>query len=62
MKKNENGLSLSATDLVGHLNCAHHAKLDLAVANGTQRAPTFYDPFRHLLQERGSGTSRAPSG
>jgi uncharacterized protein len=59
MKKNENGLSLSATDLVGHLNCAHLTKLDLAVAGGTLRAPTFYDPFRHLLQERGSRHEQA---
>jgi hypothetical protein len=59
MKKNENGLFLSATDLVGHLNCIHLTKLDLAVANGTLRAPTFYDPFRHLLQERGSRHEQA---
>jgi predicted RecB family nuclease len=59
MKKNENGLFLSATDLVGHLNCIHLTKLDLAVANGTLGAPTFYDPFRHLLQERGSRHEQA---
>jgi hypothetical protein len=59
MKKNEDGLFLSATDLVGHLNCTHLTKLDLAVADDARTAPTFYDPFRHLLQERGSRHEQA---
>jgi|SRR5271166_5865536 len=54
MKKSGDGISLSATDLVGHLNCAHLTELDLAVANGRLKAPAFRDPFRELLQERGS--------
>jgi predicted RecB family nuclease len=54
MKKSGNGISLSATDLVGRLNCAHLTELDLAVANGRLKAPAFRDPFRELLQERGS--------
>jgi predicted RecB family nuclease len=54
MKKDGNRLSLSATDLVGYLNCAHLTELDLAVANGQLKPPRFHDPFRQLLQERGS--------
>jgi predicted RecB family nuclease len=54
MIKDGNRLSLSATDLVGHLNCAHLTELDLAVANGQLKPPGFHDPFRQLLQERGS--------
>ncbi len=54
MKKYWNRISLSATDLVGHLNCAHLTGLDLEVANGRLKAPAFRDPFRELLQERGS--------
>jgi hypothetical protein len=54
MKKDWNRISLSATDLVGHLNCAHLTGLDLEVANGWLKAPAFRDPFRELIQERGS--------
>ncbi len=40
MKKDRNKISLSATDLAGHLNCAHLTGLDLEVANGRLKAPT----------------------
>ena len=54
MKIDGNTISISATDLVGHLNCAHLTELDLAVARGRLTNPAFRDPFRELLQERGS--------
>jgi hypothetical protein len=54
MKLDGNTTSISTTDLVGHLNSAHLTELDLAVANGRLAAPAFRDPFRELLQERGS--------
>ena len=54
MKIDGNTISISATDLVGRLNCAHLTELDLAVARGQLTNPAFTDPFRELLQERGS--------
>ena len=54
MKIDGNTISISATDLVGRLNCAHLTELDLAVARGQLTTPAFRDPFRELLQERGS--------
>ena len=47
-------LALSASDLVGHLNCAHLTALDLQVAKGALDRPKFYDPMLEVLQERGA--------
>ena len=47
-------LQLSASDLVGHLNCRHLTHLDLAVANGTLPKPKIWDPLLEILWERGS--------
>src|SRR5262249_8168328 len=45
---------LSASDLVGHLNCRYLTTLDLAVANGTLAKPSISDPVMELLAERGA--------
>jgi predicted RecB family nuclease len=47
-------LHLSASDLVGHLNCGHLTALDLAVAAGKLSKPSIWDPVLELLAERGS--------
>src|SRR5882672_2665681 len=44
---------LTASDLVGHLNCRHLTHLDLAVAEGALVKPVRWDPLLELLAERG---------
>src|SRR5262249_21729053 len=44
---------LSASDLVGHLNCRYLTSLDLAVATGTVAKPLVWDPVLEVLAERG---------
>ena len=44
---------LTASDLVGHLNCRHLTRLDLAVAEGALVKPVRRDPLLELLAERG---------
>lgn len=52
--KQENGIIyLSASDLVGHLNCNHLSALDLLVATGALNKPDYYDPLLEILRERG---------
>src|SRR5262249_54751596 len=48
------GVHLSASDLVGHLNCRYLTSLDLAVANGTLAKPFIWDPVLEVLAERGA--------
>jgi hypothetical protein len=45
---------LTASDLVGHLNCRYLTTLDLAVANGTLAKPFISDPVMEVLAERGA--------
>lgn len=45
---------LSATDLVGHLNCAHLTALDRQVADGKLEKPKIWDPLLDILQQRGA--------
>ena len=45
---------LSASDLVGHLNCRHLTGRDIEVARGTLPKPAFWDPLLQLLWERGT--------
>ena len=42
-------VNLSASDLVGHLNCRYLTSLDLAVANGALPKPSIWDPVLELL-------------
>jgi hypothetical protein len=43
---------LSASNLVGHLNCHYLTKLDLAVAKGRLPKPSVWDPVLEVLVER----------
>ena len=45
---------LSASDLVGHLNCRYLTSLDLAVAKGDRPKPFVWDPLLDVLAERGA--------
>ena len=54
MERVNGTLRLSATDLVGHLNCGHLTHLDLAVANGELARPRVWDPLLEILWERGT--------
>ena len=54
MQKHGDSLLLSASDLVGHLNCGHLTGLDVAVANGILAKPANWDPLLELLWERGA--------
>jgi predicted RecB family nuclease len=47
-------LRLSASDLVGHLNCRYLTSLDLAVVNGKLGKPSVWDPVLEILAERGA--------
>ena len=53
MQKAGDALLLSASDLVGHLNCRHLTELELAVAFGALKKPDAWDPQRQVLLERG---------
>ncbi|MDR6632304.1 uncharacterized protein J2X72_001075 [Phyllobacterium sp. 1468] len=44
---------MSATDLIGHLNCQHLTALDLRVTSGSLARPTRYDPLLEILRKRG---------
>ena len=45
---------LTASDLVGHLDCRFLTSLDLAVAKGTVAKPKIWDPVLEVLAERGA--------
>jgi hypothetical protein len=53
MLKVNQGFQLSASDLVGHLNCRNLTELDLAVANGVLAKPKIWNPVLDVLRERG---------
>jgi uncharacterized protein len=46
-------LIVSATDLVGYLECGHLATLELAAANGAIEKPLRQDPELELIRKRG---------
>lgn len=54
MKRSGNTFELSASDLVGFLNCHYLAALDRAVAEGALPKPEVWDPLLQILSKRGS--------
>ena len=54
MQKVGDSILLSASDLVGHLNCRHLTGLDIAVATGALGKPKVWDPLLEILWERGA--------
>ncbi len=59
MKKLHEQIHLSATDLVGHLNCTHLTALDILVTSGDISKPVRWDPLLEILRERGFQHERA---
>jgi uncharacterized protein len=59
MKKITDGYQLSASDLIGHLNCWHLSVLDRAIADGALQRPKAWDPLLEILRERGAAHERA---
>ena len=53
MQASGSAIQLSASDLVGHINCRYLTDLDLRVARGTLAKPAYRDPGLDLLIERG---------
>lgn len=53
MQKIGRAIQLSASDLVGHLNCRNLTELDIGVANGTIAKPKVWNPLLDVLRERG---------
>lgn len=52
-------IQLSASDLVGYLNCHHLTHLDTQVATGVLPKPQVWDPSLEVLWERGAAHERA---
>lgn len=50
----DGSIQLSATDLVGHLNCGHLTSQDLQVVEGKLEKPRIWDPLLEILQQRGA--------
>jgi predicted RecB family nuclease len=59
MQKIGASIVVSASDLVGHLNCRHLTDLDIAVATGALEKPKVWDPLLQLLWERGARHEKA---
>ena len=59
MQKIGDSILVSASDLVGHLNCHHLTGLDIAVATGALAKPKVWDPLLQLLWERGARHEQA---
>ncbi|GAB1582917.1 TM0106 family RecB-like putative nuclease [Phyllobacterium phragmitis] len=53
MKRLQNAIQFSASDLVGHSRCKHLTALDLSVVLGKIGKPSRWDPLLGILQERG---------
>jgi predicted RecB family nuclease len=54
MKRTGDSFELSASDLIGYLNCRHLAALDCAVAKGALAKPKICDSLLDILRERGA--------
>jgi len=59
MKQIGDSIELSASDLVGYLNCRHLSALDRAVAEGTLPRPKVWDPLLQILSDRGTAHERS---
>lgn len=53
MRKINDQIHLSATDLAGRLSCTHLTALDMQVASGILAKPAHWDPLLEILRERG---------
>lgn len=53
MRKINNAIQLSATDVSNYVACHHLSYLELCAAEGLIKRPTYRDPLLAILQERG---------
>ena len=53
MHRIQSSIKLSATDLIGYLNCHHLAELNLEVVDGKRPEPNDWDPTLQILSELG---------
>ena len=53
MHRIQGSIKLSATDLIGYLNCHHLAELNLEVVDGKRPEPNGWDPTLQFLSELG---------
>ena len=54
MIKHGEVIHLSASDLVGHLDCRHLTDLDVEATSGRIERPHFHDTLLEILIERGA--------
>jgi predicted RecB family nuclease len=54
MRRAEGTITLSASDLVGHLNCKCLTCLNIDLLNGILERPRLWDPLLQILRERGA--------
>ncbi len=59
MRSAQEPVYLTASDLVGHLNCRYLTALDLAAARGELAKPAVWDPVLEVLAQRGALHERA---
>lgn len=59
MREAADAIHLTASDLVGHLDCRYLTALDLAVAKGELARPAIWDPVLEILAERGAQHEKA---
>lgn len=59
MKYSNGQLQKSASDLSNYLGCKHLSKLDLLVAEGKRKAPSWQDPAAAVLAQRGQEHEQA---
>src|SRR4051812_37655984 len=59
MRKLQNDIELSASDLSNYIACKHATFLDLCVTNGIIEQPRYRDPMLAVLQERGLAFEQA---
>jgi len=59
MREGRETIHLTASDLVGHLNCRYLTQLDVAVARGEMAKPFIWDPVLELLAVRGAQHEKA---
>jgi len=59
MKYSNSQLQKSASDLSNYLGCKHLSKLDLLVAEGKRKAPSWQDPAAVILAQRGQEHEQA---
>jgi predicted RecB family nuclease len=59
MKYSNGQLQKSASDLSNYLGCKHLSMLDLLVAEGKRKAPSWQDPAAAILAQRGQEHEQA---